>query len=72
MLLSFKVGAKSIPGNSCDISGAQILITGRNEVLAKVIFSQASVIHSVHRGGYFLGGGYFFGGGLFSLPVNSP
>ena len=27
------------------------IITGRNEVLAKVIFSQASVIHSVHRGG---------------------
>ena len=27
------------------------VITGRNEVLAKVIFSQASVIHSVHGGG---------------------
>ena len=33
------------------------IITGRNEVLAKVIFSQASVIHSVHRGGL-----QFFGG----------
>ena len=28
-----------------------ILITGRNEVLAKVIFLHLSVIHSVHRGG---------------------
>ena len=28
-----------------------LLITGRNKVLAKVIFSQVSVIHSVHRGG---------------------
>ena len=28
------------------------LITGRNEVLAKVIFSQACVKNSVHRGGY--------------------
>ena len=28
------------------------VITGQNEVLAKVIFSQASVIHSVHRGGW--------------------
>ena len=41
------------------------LITGRNEVLAKVIFSQVSVIHSVHRGG---GSGprgsSKFGGGL--------
>ena len=27
------------------------IFTGRNEVLAKVIFSQASVIHSVHGGG---------------------
>ena len=35
-----------------------VIFTGRNEVLAKVIFSQASVIHSVHRGG-----GYFFRGG---------
>ena len=26
-------------------------ITGRNEVLAKVIFLHLSVIHSVHRGG---------------------
>ena len=28
-----------------------LLITGRNEVLAKVIFLHLSVIHSVHRGG---------------------
>ena len=27
------------------------IITGRNEVVAKVMFSQVSVIHSVHRGG---------------------
>ena len=27
------------------------LITGRNEVVAKVMFLQVSVIHSVHRGG---------------------
>ena len=30
---------------------AFILITGRNEVVAKVIFLHLSVIHSVHRGG---------------------
>ena len=29
-------------------------ITGRNEVLAKVIFLHLSVIHSVHRGGEYL------------------
>ena len=45
------------------------LITGRNEVLAKVIFSQACVKNSVHRGGVssLVGGGVsskFLGGGL--------
>ena len=40
------------------------IVTGRNEVLAKVIFLHLSVIHSVHRGGVqFLAGGLqFFGG----------
>ena len=33
-----------------------MIFTGRNEVLARVIFSQASVIHSVHRGGSGPGG----------------
>ena len=41
---------------------ADLVFTGRNEVLAKVIFSQASVIHSVHRGVYIFGGGIFSGG----------
>ena len=47
-----------------------VIFTGRNEVLAKVIFSQASVIHSVHRGGVcskFSGGvsaPNFWGGGV--------
>ena len=36
-----------------------LFFTGRNEVLAKVMFSQASVIHSVHRGGCLL---HIFGG----------
>ena len=37
------------------ISGVSVLIfTGRNEVLAKVIFLHLSVIHSVHRGGEYL------------------
>ena len=40
------------------------LITGRNEVLAKVIFSQASVIHSVHRGVWSRGGPPNLGGVL--------
>ena len=42
------------------------IVTGRNEVLAKVIFSQASVIHSVHRGGSskFSGVGVSFFGGV--------
>ena len=31
--------------------GCQPIITGRNEVVAKVIFLHLSVIHSVHRGG---------------------
>ena len=49
------------------------LITGRNEVLAKVIFSQASVIHSVHRGGdapdfaLIFRGGIFLGGRFLQL-----
>ena len=50
-----------------------IIFTGRNEVLAKVIFLQLSVIHSVHMGGGCLvqifGGGcllQFFGGGVCS------
>ena len=43
-------------------------ITSRNEVLAKVIFSQVSVIYSVHGGGSGPGGGFlqiFGGGGRF-------
>ena len=43
------------------------IITGRNEVLAKVIFSQACLMNSVHRGGVWSdpGGGvcYKFSGG---------
>ena len=43
------------------------IFTGRNEVLAKVIFLHLSVIHSVHRGGR---GSPSPGG--FSLPPNPP
>ena len=38
-----------------------LIFTGRNEVVAKVIFLQVSVIHSVHRGG---GVSDFFGVGV--------
>ena len=34
------------------IWSANAIITGRNEVVAMVIFLHLSVIHSVHRGGY--------------------
>ena len=45
-----------------------IIITGRNEVLAKVIFSQASVIHSVHGGGVWSrGGAPNFQGGFLQI-----
>ena len=46
------------------------IFTGRNEVLAKVIFLHLSVIHSVHRGGgglQFFGGSPIFRGGFFFL-----
>ena len=40
---------------TCHISRLGVgLITGRNEVVAKVIFLHLSVIHSVHRGGFCL------------------
>ena len=50
---------------------ATVFITGRNEVLAKVIFSQACVKISVHRGGCLFLGGYLqiFGGGVPFLCV---
>ena len=34
-----------------------MIVTGRNEVVAKVIFLHLSVIHSVHRGVYLVPGG---------------
>ena len=39
---------KALLGTLCEY---QWIFTGRNEVLAKVIFLHLSVIHSVHRGG---------------------
>ena len=42
------------------------LITGRNEVLAKVIFLHLSVIHSVHKWGVWSRGVYNFLGGIWS------
>ena len=61
------------------ISTLNQIFTGRNEVLAKVIFSQASVIHSVHGGGgsdpvggggvppNFQGGSSKFSGGVLQI-----
>ena len=34
----------------CVFEVPMLLVTGRNEVVAKVMFLQVSVIHSVHRG----------------------
>ena len=51
---------------------SQPIITGRNEVLAKVIFSQASVIHSVHRGGPVLPGGGVWSGGFLQILGGPP
>ena len=42
-----KVNTEKYNMNSC----SDYLVTGRNEVVAKVIFLHLSVIHSVHRGG---------------------
>ena len=60
---------KSMDSCSQHISVTNLLFpffTGRNEVLAKVIFSQAPVIYSVHGGGGGSGPGkgvlQFFGG----------
>ena len=39
-------------------------ITGRNEIVAKVIFLHLSVIHSVHRGGVLSPGGW----GVYLVP----
>ena len=53
------------------------IFTGRNEVLAKVIFARASVIHSVHREGCsrfcsnFSGGGGIFGGNSSKFLIKS-
>ena len=38
------------------------IFTGRNEVVAKVIFLHLSVIHTVHRGVYLVQGGVWSGG----------
>ena len=54
-------------------SCAQTFITGRNEVLAKVIFSQACVKNSVHGGGGVWSGPggclKFLGGGVSEIYV---
>ena len=57
----FKTCSLGIPSQSCAKAGGwpstekpsclNYLITGRNEVVAKVIFLHLSVIHSLHRGG---------------------
>ena len=60
-----------------NLKQAYIVITGRNEVSAKVIFSQACAMNSVHRGGVcskFSGGGVCskFWGGLGGLRGSAP
>ena len=66
-------GKLSPPPHLWEISDPP-LITGRNEVLAKVIFSQACVKNSVHRGGGVWsgpGGGVppNFGGGFWNSEI---
>ena len=60
-----QVSKHYLPATSFAGGNKHPFITGRNEVLAKVIFSQASVIHSVHRGGVCSGPGG--GGGWWCL-----
>ena len=45
----FRLKSKVMPFHGWPVG--QVIFTGRNEVLAKIIFLHLSVIHSVHRGG---------------------
>ena len=70
MNLLFFVLVVKLNVQECCIRNILEIFTGQNEVSAKVIFSQACVMNSVHGGGCskfgggcLLGGCLFFGGG---------
>ena len=66
MNLLFFVLVVKLNVQECCIRNILEIFTGQNEVSAKVIFSQACVMNSVHGGGCSkFGGGCLLGGCLF-------